>query len=132
MLAKDAKCTHYWRDDLKSYLKQQYGYAYYRLNITRKFGKPYDKVTGIGMILQVPITVGIVVGASLTGLTSPLLLLLLLLLPLIHVPEMTKLMVRKKEACILVLPLLFTLRNFVWVWAAVVWLLRYGLDKVKP
>ncbi len=131
ILNKEAKCTHYWRDDLKGYLKQQYSYAYYRLELTRKFKKSHDQMTNIGMILHVPFTAVILLAAILGSLASPLAPLLLILLPLVHLPETVRLLFRKREAGILALPFLFTLRNFAWTWAAVVWVLSQGLNKLR-
>jgi len=131
ILNKDAKCTHYWRDDLEGYFKQQYNYAYYRLEITRKFKRSYDQVAGIGMILHVPLTAAVLLSATLGILVSPFILLLLLILPLVHLPETIKLLSEKRGSCVLALPFLFTLRNFVWTWAAVVWVLRHGLNRLK-
>jgi cellulose synthase/poly-beta-1,6-N-acetylglucosamine synthase-like glycosyltransferase len=121
MLNKDAKCTHYWRDDLKGYLKQQYNYAYYRLEIARKFKKSHDRIAGIGMILQAPFTMMTLLAAILGSLASPLAPLLLILLPVVHLPKTVNLLFKKGDACILALPFLFTLRNFAWIWAAIVW-----------
>ncbi len=131
ILNKEAKCTHYWRDDLKGYLKQQYNYAYYRLDITRKFKKSHDQMANIGMILSVPFTAVVLLATTLGSITSPLAPLLLILLPLVHLPETVRLLFRKREAGILALPFLFTLRNFAWTWAAVVWVLRQGLNKLR-
>ncbi len=131
VLRKDAKCTHYWRDDLKGYLKQQYHYAYYRLEITKKFKRSYDRVAGIGMILHVPFTAAVLLAAIVGSLVSPLAPLLLIVLPLMHLPETARLLARRREVCILALPFLFTLRNFAWTWAAVVWTLKGILSKLK-
>ncbi|MFC1968368.1 glycosyltransferase family 2 protein [Chloroflexota bacterium] len=138
LLRKDVTCRHYWRDDLKGYLRQQYNYAYYRAELTRRFGKPHDQVTGLGMILRVPFTLALLLGACLGSLVSPLALLLLLLLPLLHLPQAFSLLLSRRDACVLLLPLplLFTLRDLCWVWAAVVWGVRRvawaGLPWRKP
>jgi len=125
VLVKDAKCRHFWRDDLKGYLKQQYDYAYFRLNIARKFGRAHDRLVGLGMILQTPFTVLTLVTAIVLGsVLSPLALLLLILLLLIHLPEAIVLIIKKKDAVTLLQPLLFTVRNLTWTWAAMVWGLR--------
>lgn len=121
VLQKDAKCTHFWRDDLKSYVKQQYNYAYYRLDITRKFIKSSDQVAGLGMILHVPFTVLIVLFAVSGWLLSPFAPLALILLLIVHLPETIVLLCKRKDASALWLPLLFTVRNIAWTWAAVVW-----------
>lgn len=128
---KDAICTHYWRDDLRGYLRQQYDYAYYWLEITRKFKKSHDQVAGIGMILNVPFTAIVLLFGILGTTICPFAPLLLLLLPAIHLPEMFTLLFKKREACVLALPFLFTLRNFAWTWAGVVWVLRQGLNKLR-
>lgn len=130
ILRKGARCRHYWRDDLRGYLRQQYNYAYHRMELTRKFGKPHDQVTGLGMILQVPLTIALLLAASLGSLASPVTLFLLLLLPFIHLPKTFNLLVSKRDACVLLLPLLFTIRNLCWVWAAMSWGIR-GVARVR-
>jgi len=131
ILRKDATCRHYWRDSLRGFLRQQYKYAYYRLEQTRKLGKPQDKMVNWWMITQVPLTLLILVGSILGILASPFALLGLILLPLIHIPEAITLLFKKKDISSLALPLQFTLRNLVWVQAAVVWSVRYILRCVK-
>ena len=125
VLRKDATCRHYWRDDLRGFLRQQYNYAYYHLEQTRKFGNPQDKMVNWWMIIQVPLTLLILAGATLGILASPFAVLGLVLLPLIHIPEAITLLVKKKDICSLALPLQFTLRNLAWARAAVVWSMRY-------
>ncbi|MEA3253755.1 MAG: glycosyltransferase [Chloroflexota bacterium] len=127
LLRKNVTCRHYWKDDLRGYLWQQHNYAYHRMELARRFGRPHDQVTGLGMILQVPLTVALLLGACLGSLVSPLAPLLLLLLPLIHLPKTFSLLIGRKDACVLLLPLLFTIRNLCWVWAAVGWGIREGL-----
>jgi len=136
ILRKDATCRHYWRDNLRDYLRQQYNYAYHRMELAHRFGKPYDQVTGLGMILQVPLTVALVLAACLGSLTSPLAPLLLLLLPFVHLPKTSNLLISKKDACVLLLPLLFTIRNLCWVWAAIDWgvrrVMRFRVSQPEP
>ncbi len=128
ILSKEAKCYHYWREDLRGYLKQQYGYAYARLILAGKSGEVYNKVSTLGMVLQVPITLTIILGAVLGSiLVSPLVLTALILIPAIHLPDTLLLLSRKKDWRILVLPILFTLRNLTWLFAAFVW----GLNQLK-
>jgi cellulose synthase/poly-beta-1,6-N-acetylglucosamine synthase-like glycosyltransferase len=124
VINKDAKCTHFWRDDLKGYLKQQYHYAYYRLDITRKFGKSSDQVAGLGMMLNVPFTAVVLLLGTFGCFLSPFVALTLLLLPLIHLPETFVLLIKRREANVFLLPLLFTMRNMTWTWAALVWGMR--------
>ena len=121
LLRKDVTCRHYWKDNLKDYLRQQYNYAYYRMELTRRFRKPHDQVTGLGMVLQVPLTIALILASCLGSLASPLAPLLLLLLPFIHLPQTASLLHRKKDARVLMLPLLFTIRDLCWVWAAMRW-----------
>lgn len=125
VLEKNARCKHFYRDELGSYVRQQYDFAYYRLEITRKFKKPCDKTVRPGLIFQVPFTM-LVVGATIVGsFWSPFAPLALLLLPLIHVPDAIAILSRKRCLNVaLVLPFIFTLRNLVWTYAAAVWGLR--------
>ncbi|MBI2288364.1 MAG: glycosyltransferase [Chloroflexi bacterium] len=121
ILRKDVSCRHYWKDDLRGYIHQQYNYAYYRMEMTRRFGKPHDRVAGLGMVLQVPFTILTLLFAvfgSLVFLWAPL---AILSLPLIHLPETFSLLSSRKETSVILLPLLFTMRSLVWVWGAVRW-----------
>jgi len=130
VLEKNATCRHFWKDDLKGYCRQQYGFAYYRLDLTRKFGKPHDHIARPGMILQVPFTVLVVFAAVLGTLLSPIALLALVLLPLIHICDAARILLKKKDVAVaLTLPFLFTLRNFVWIYAAMIWGVRRALGK---
>jgi len=119
ILNREATCRHYWKDSLGSYLRQQYSYAYYRMELAKRWGKPHDQVTGLGMILQVPLTIAIVVAACTATLLTPMTLLLLLILPLIHLPKAFGLLASKRDASALLLPLLFMARNICWVCAAI-------------
>ncbi len=136
LLRKDVTCRHYWKDNLKDYLWQQYNYAYYRMELARRFRKPHDQVTGLGMILQVPLTLALLLASCLGSLASPLAPLLLLLLPFIHLPQTVSLLLRRKDTCVLMLPLLFTIRDLCWVWAAMSWgisrVTRLGVTRPEP
>jgi GT2 family glycosyltransferase len=74
---KDALCDHYWREDLKGYLRQQYNSAYGRMQLVRKHTERItgDSVSGLRMILQVPMTLlfllFLVSGAGLTLSFAP-------------------------------------------------------------
>ena len=124
VLCKDARCKHYWRDDLRGYLKQQYNYAYYRLTLARKLGRPDDRLVRFGMLAQVPAMLAIVAAAAIGTVFCPYALLLLLLIPLMHLPETVELLFKKRDPCVLLLPGLFTLRNLAWTYAAAVWVLK--------
>jgi len=136
ILRKDVKCRHYWRDNLKDYLRQQYNYAYYRTELARRFRKPHDQVTSLRMVLQVPLTMLVLLFATLGSLAFPWAPLVLFSLPLIHLPETIVLLSRRKDMCILLLPLLFTMRNLCWVWAAIRWgirrVTRLRISRPKP
>lgn len=121
ILRKDVRCRHYWRDDLKGYLQQQYNYAYYRMELVQQLKRPHDQITGLGMILQVPLTIALLLASCLGSMASPLAPLLLLSLPLIHLPQTFNLLRRRKYAPLLLLPLLFTIRNLCWVCGAIGW-----------
>ena len=131
ILNKEAKCYHYWREDLKGYLKQQYGYAYSRLILAGKTGKVYNQVSTLSMVLQVPVTLTIILGAVLGSiLASPLALTTLILIPAIHLPDTLLILSQKKDWRILALPCLFTLRNLAWISAAFVWSLKQIKEKM--
>ncbi|MFC1893546.1 glycosyltransferase [Chloroflexota bacterium] len=121
-LSREAKCTHFWRDDFKGYMKQQYNYAYYWLYLARKFGYSHNQVTSICMVLNVPLTLFLLLASIMLGwLVSPYSLLILLSLLIIHLPVAIRLVVWKKQASLLAVALFFTLRNFAWIWAVFVW-----------
>jgi len=131
VLEKSATCKHFWRDDLKSYCRQQYGFAYYRLELTRKFKRAHDQISGLGMILQVPFTALVILAAVSGSFLTPLVLLVLVLLPLVHMGESAAILSKKKDlAAALALPFLFTLRNFAWMYAATIWGLRRVFSQI--
>ena len=130
LLSKDACCTHYWRDDYIGYMKQQYNYAYSRLELIPKTMKVNDRVAGWGMTLHVPFTALVLLSATAGFLVFPLAPLFLISLPLVHLPQAVRLMKKRKEPGILALPFIFTIRNFTWTWAAVVWTIRQVLKKI--
>ena len=119
ILVKEAKCMHYWKDTLSEYMRQQYNYAYFRMGLARKsgFAGATDRITGAGMILQVPLTILILLFAAIGSFWFSWAPLALVLIPVIQIPEMVIMLGSKKEWSVLLLPLLFTVRNFCWVWA---------------
>ncbi len=134
ILKHEVRSRHYWKDNLGEYLRQQYNYAYYRMTLTRKFGlgKAHDRITGPGMILQLPFTLLVLLFAIFGSLIFPWATLTLFLMLLIHVPETILLLSKRRDIRILLLPLLFTVRNLSWVWASAVWETRYLTRYVSP
>ena len=94
------------------------------MELTRKFRKPHDQHTGLNMILQVPLTLVLLLAACLLSVVSLSALSLLFLLLFIHIPRAFRLLISKRDGCVLLLPLLFTIRNLCWLWAAVAWGIR--------
>lgn len=121
LLRKDAVCGHLWRDSLAGYMRQQYGYAYWRMEVALRNRRAHDQFTRVGMLLHVPFAVSVLLAAVLGSLATPAMALLLLLLPASHLLEMLALLPIRRQACILLLPLLFTIRDLCWAAAAVHW-----------
>ncbi len=120
VLVKDAVCRHYWRDDLTGYIRQQYNSAYYRLELAQNFGRMSDDISGLKMTAQAPLTLFSLVSA-------PFYPLILSVPFLIQVPITIRLLFKKREKGVLLMPLLLALRNFVWVFAMVKW----SIDRVR-
>lgn len=123
VLLKNAVCRHYWRDDLRSYVKQQFDSAYYRMELVKNFKKVSDSISSPRMILQVPLTFF----SLLLSYFYPLLLVLPLLAQL---PLTARLLVKKKDPAVLLLPLLLYLRNLVWLTAVVKWVVDEALSRL--
>lgn len=123
---KSASCRHFSKDSLKSFCRQQYQFAYFRLKLIKKHKRAHDGATDLSMILQVPFVAAVTLAAVLAALLwSPMALLALILLPAIHARDAASILLKKRDPAVaLVLPFMFTLRNFVWIYAAVVWGLR--------
>lgn len=127
---RSAQCSHFWRDGFAAYLHQQYGYAYYRLELARRFRKAHNDTVGPGSILQVPAAIAVILSSLLLGASvSPHFLFLLVLLPLMNAADAIRILHRYGDVkAALALPWLFTIRNTVWVYAALVWSVRWALD----
>lgn len=118
VLLKNAVCRHYWRDDLKSYIKQQYTSAYYRMELIKNFKKPSDNISSSKMVLQVPLTL---FSLLFSYFYPPLLAVPLLL----QIPLTARLLIKKRDPVVLLLPFLLFSRNLTWIAAAVKW----GIDE---
>jgi cellulose synthase/poly-beta-1,6-N-acetylglucosamine synthase-like glycosyltransferase len=135
---KDALCDHYWKEDLKGYLRQQYNSAYGRLQLVKKHTERVtgDSVSGLRMILQVPMTLlfllFLVSGAVLTLAFAPyrgkyILLASLGIFGAIFIDRVAfavGVFKKQKDPASLLLPFVHLLRNAVWSWAFLVWVLR--------
>jgi GT2 family glycosyltransferase len=71
VFCRDAQSVHRWREDMLSYLRQQYGLGYGRLDLVAKHRRRLrgDDVSGLGMILHAPAML-----AGLAGLGAAVLL----------------------------------------------------------
>jgi hypothetical protein len=132
---KDALCDHYWKADLSSYIKQQYRSAYGRMQLITKHRDRItgDSVSGLRMILQVPVTLAalllLMTGAAImaTGRRPDVLATggVLFLVAFIDRIFFAASVVRKqRDATAALLPLVHMLRNLVWCWALAEWYTR--------
>lgn len=128
-----ARSSHRWRRGLVSYLRQQYGLGYGRLEvIARHPGRVAgDQVSGLGMIMHVPamlaalVLVGAAGGAALLG--GPWRELAFAAAGLLGVLALERLVVAVRAAvrfadpiALLIVPA-HLLRDVAWVWATLVW-----------
>ncbi len=130
---RDALCDHYWKADFAGYVRQQYRSAYGRMQLISKHtGKiAGDSVSGLRMILQVPLTmlffallVASLAAAALTDLGSLVLsagFLVLVVLFLDRFLFAVAIVKKQKDATAFLLPFLHLVRNSVWCWALVRW-----------
>ncbi len=136
---KDAVCDHYWKADLKGYLRQQYNSAYGRMQLVTKHTKRVsgDSVSGLRMILQVPLTlvalVLLIPGAGLWLASVPLGKSLMLaslgiggIILVDRVAFAAGVVRKQRDPAGVFLPPVHLLRNVVWSWAFLAWLLRGG------
>lgn len=131
---KDALCDHYWKADLSSYIKQQYRSAYGRMQLVQRHRDRAggDSVSGLRMILQVPLTAlsiglaGVGVLLNLVGLPSMVLLLsAVFVLAGLMVDRLFfaySIIRKQRDASALFLPFVHMLRNGVWCFALLRWI----------
>jgi cellulose synthase/poly-beta-1,6-N-acetylglucosamine synthase-like glycosyltransferase len=129
---KDALCDHYWKANLPSYIKQQYHSAYGRMQIINKHKDKAtgDSVSGLRMILQVPVTLlffllffsGLALICSSAGFyllwTSFVVLGGVLVDRTAFASGVYK---KQKDPAAFLLPFVHFLRNVVWCWAFIKW-----------
>jgi len=70
VFCRDARSVHHWRDDLRSYLVQQYGVGYGRLDVVSRHRHRVggDDVSGPLMILHAPAMLGALASLTAAGL----------------------------------------------------------------
>lgn len=136
---KDACCDHYWKSDMKGYIRQQYKSAYGRMQLIQKHRERLigDSVSGLRMILQVPLTllaalfITIGAGMKILGYSPVALWAGALFLGIIILDRLfftVGIIKKQKDISALCLPFVHILRNIVWTWAFLRWIaksLRY-------
>jgi GT2 family glycosyltransferase len=136
---RDAVCDHYWKADLVTYIRQQYRSAFGRMQLVRKHPERMagDSVSGLRMILQVPLTLLMVLCLAAGVLSaaafgrSELLVAGLLCLGLILIDRVLfawGVLRKQKDPAALLMPLVHLLRNVVWGFA----LVRWGIGRLMP
>lgn len=133
VLNRDAICRNYWREDFWPFLRQQYRYAFDRLELaTRYSGRMRgDDVVGVRMLAQVPLTFVLVASLTLASwMTLAAGNVAWFWLPGIvfagmlaeRLQEAFAISRRFNDKSMLLLPLVHTVRNFAWFTAACVWI----------
>jgi len=131
---RDALCDHYWKGDLSSYVKQQYRSAYGRMQLINKHKDKIagDSVSGLRMILQVPLLLLVIglagAGALLSvfGMSGKLPFVfaaaVLALMVLDRLSFAISIMRKQRDPRVLLLPFVHVLRNGVWCLAMARWI----------
>ncbi|HBO84300.1 MAG: hypothetical protein A2073_01530 [Deltaproteobacteria bacterium GWC2_42_11] len=130
---KDALCDHYWKADIKGYLKQQYWSAYGRMQLVQKHKEKIagDSVSGLRMILQVPLTllffILLISSIVLVIFRFPYNYSLLSAFTVLGIILLDRfifafsVLEKQKTFIALLLPFIHLLRNTVWCWAFIRW-----------
>jgi len=136
VFCRQARSVHRWRRGLVPYLRQQYGLGYGRLDLVAKHPQRLagDQVSGLGMILHVPIMLGVLAAAGISvalaasGMPwSGSALLALGLLALLMAERAVvgiRAAVRFSDLAGLLLPLAHVARDLAWVAALLTWAAR--------
>lgn len=129
---KDALCDHYWKADLKDYIKQQYRSAYGRMQLVRKHTEKIagDSVSGLRMIMQVPFTLlfflSLFVGvAALFSGKSRYLFPPFVIFAAIFIERFifaVAVFRKQRDVAAVFMPFVHLLRNAVWTWAFLRWI----------
>ncbi len=132
LLLKNVGCKHYWKETFTGYLKQQFNVAYGRLYLINKYPQKStgDKVAGMFLFVQVPMLffIGLFLILGFFEVRSLFIAgLFLILLFIMQLPQMVRVVKKKKEAAYLLLPMLNLFRDFMWGIA----FLSYYFDKVR-
>ncbi|MFC1741106.1 glycosyltransferase, partial [Nanoarchaeota archaeon] len=127
MLLKDVGSVHHWRETFLGYTKQQFNVSYWRMKLVKKNpGKVKgDKVAGLRMFMQVPLTglIGLlyVVSIFYNPLWKvPTVLLGLLLLE--RYTEAVYVLFAKRSLSALLMPIVHLWRNVVWGFAGLAYI----------
>lgn len=138
---KDALCDHYWKTDIRGYILQQYRSAYGRMHLIKKHKGRItgDSVSGLRMILQVPLTflfpLSLLAGFGLKffSMDSEGRYFLLLASSVIGILLIDRLSFaigifrKQKDSTAFLLPFVHLLRNVVWCGA----FLKWGLTSIS-
>jgi GT2 family glycosyltransferase len=134
--SRQACSTHRWRSGLGSYLRQQYGLGYGRLEvIARHPGRVAgDQVSGLGMILHVPAMLAVIAGAVAALVTAaadgPWRVVagvagaVLAVLAAERLVAAARAALRFRDAVALLIAPVHLLRDVAWAWATAAWGVR--------
>ena len=131
---KDALCDHFWKADFTGYVRQQFNSAFGRLQLIRKHPARAtgDSVSGLRMILQVPMT-GLFFLLTLCSIiiffVSPVSLFYplraaLIVLGIILIDRLAfaaDVFKKQRDISCFLLPFVHIIRNLVWCWAVLRW-----------
>jgi len=132
---KDALCDHYWKAKFRDYMKQQYLSAFGRMQLIAKHKDKVsgDSVSGLRMIMQVPLTLLVFLLLT-SGLIALFLapatgrFILYAALGTLGIILIDRLMFafgvlkKQRDMTALFLPFVHLLRNIVWCWALLKWM----------
>jgi len=116
ILENDARCTHFWKDTLWGYLKQEYNYGLYNAeNLSEEMVKTAPSMVFQGLITGVVLMIAgidlFLLACGNHAVNGLFMLLVLSALPLFYLPEGISVWKKKKEWAVVLLPFLLALRN---------------------